>query len=85
MGMREVIVTLGDRRNSGFCLKCGALLIQPYNDYQCCSKCTAYIQDCIKQLNIKKAKAKDGKVGGMRLIDNRNILKQVSPIGIPVK
>ena len=77
---REVIVTLGDRRNSGFCLKCGATLIQPWNDYQCCAECTEYIEKCLYQLELKN-KQKKGKVGGMKVVDRRNILRQVRPIG----
>ena len=82
---REVIVTFGDRRNSGFCLKCGSLLIQPVNDYQCCSECTEYIEWCLKKLEHKARHAKKGKIGGMRVVDRRNILRQVKPIGVPVK
>ena len=40
------IETLGDRRNSGFCLMCGTDLILPWNKFQCCTKCTKYINEC---------------------------------------
>jgi len=85
MGGQEVIVKLGDRRNSGFCLKCGTLLIVPFNDYQCCSECTEFIEHCLKKLEYKQKVSKDGKVGGMAVADKRNILRQAAPMGIPVK
>jgi hypothetical protein len=49
------IETLGDRRNSGFCLMCGTDLLTPWNEFQCCSKCTAYIEEC-QVAAIEKAK-----------------------------
>ena len=49
------IETLGDRRNSGFCLMCGADLITPWNEFQCCAKCTKYINEC-QVAAIEKAK-----------------------------
>ena len=49
------IETLGDRRNSGFCLMCGTDLITPWNNFQCCVKCTEYIEECQKAA-IEKAK-----------------------------
>ena len=85
MSGQEVIVTFGDRRNSGFCLKCGATLIQPYNDYQCCSECTEFIEGCLQKLAIKQKKSKSKKVGGMAVVDKRNVMRQVAPIGKPVK
>jgi len=84
MSGKEVIVTLGDRRGSGFCLKCGTELIHPINDYQCCSECTEYIEHCLKELEYKSKRMK-GKVGGMRVVDRRNIMRQVVPLGVPVK
>lgn len=80
---REVIVQLGDRRNSGFCLKCGSLLIHPYNDYQCCVECTAFIEDCLKRLAYKQSK--NEKVGGMGVVNKANVARQVVPLGVPVK
>jgi len=49
------IETLGDRRNSGFCLMCGTDLIVPWNSFQCCAKCTEYIEKC-QVAAIEKAK-----------------------------
>ena len=83
MAGQEVIVKLGDRRNSGFCLKCGTTLIV-VNDYQCCSECTEFIEHCLKKLEHKN-KVKKGKVGGMGVIDKRQVLRQAVPIGKPVK
>jgi len=84
MGGQEVIVTLGDRRNSGFCLMCGTDLIRPWNDYQCCSECTKKIEWAIAETE-RKNRAKKGKVGGQMVVDRRRILRQVAPIGKPVK
>ncbi len=85
MGGQEAIVKLGDRRHSGFCLGCGTTLIQPANDYQCCSECTGEIEHALGKLEHKRKMAKDGKVGGMQVLDKRNILRQAVPMGIPVK
>ncbi len=85
MGGREVIVKFGDRRHSGFCLQCGTLLVHPFNDYQCCTECTNYIEHCLVELERKRGRAKDGKIGGMQVLDKRNVLRQVVPMGIPVK
>jgi len=84
MAGKEVIVQLGDRRGSGFCLKCGTDLIVPWNDYQCCAECTKYIEHCLLELKYKNQRKK-GKVGGMRAVDRRNIMRQVRPLGVPVK
>lgn len=82
---REVIVGIGDRRNSGFCLKCGTTLIHPFNDYQCCVECTNFIVDCIKKLDYKKHHARDGKVGGSAVVNKANVARQVVPLGVPIK
>jgi len=58
------IETLGDRRNSGFCLMCGVDLITPWNNFQCCSKCTEYIEECQKAA-IEKAKTPNRAKKGM--------------------
>ena len=84
MAGQDVIVKLGDRRNSGFCLKCGTTLIE-VNDYQCCSECTEFIEKSLVALEHKQKRSKDGKVGGMQVLDKRNVLRQVVPMGIPVK
>lgn len=83
MAGQDVIVKLGDRRNSGFCLKCGTDLIV-VNDYQCCSECTEFIEQCLAKLKHKN-KVMKGKVGGMGVIDKRSVLRQAVPIGTPVK
>jgi len=60
------IETLGDRRNSGFCLMCGSDLIVPWNNFQCCAKCTAYIEECQKAA-IEKSKNPNRAKKGMVL------------------
>lgn len=67
------IETLGDRRNSGFCLECGADLITPWNHFQCCSKCTAYIEEC-QVAAIEKAKTPNRVKKGV-IISRRNIAR----------
>ena len=83
MAGQEVIVKLGDRRNSGFCLKCGTDLMV-VNDYQCCSECTKFIEQCLAKLEHKN-KVMKGKVGGMFVVDKRRVLRQAVPIGESVK
>ena len=73
---------LGDRLNSGFCLKCGTLLIQPWNDYQTCSACTADIERALNAFHHKRKLHK--KVGSGR-VHRAVIQKQMMPIGVPVK
>ena len=68
-----MIKTLGDRRNSGFCLMCGADLITPWNNFQCCSKCTAYIEECQKAA-IEKSKTPNRVKKGV-FIQKNNILR----------
>ena len=82
MGAREVIVTLGDRRNSGFCLMCGTDLIVPWNDYQCCYKCTKIIQGNIRAMLQKK---KMGVKTGTSVLDKSQVARQVTSLGVPVK
>ena len=79
---REVIVQLGDRRNSGFCLSCGTSLIVPYNDYQCCPNCTLMIEE---NLNIFRHKRKKQKKVGTVQVQSKQILRQVAPIGETIK
>lgn len=73
---------LGDRLNSGFCLKCGSLLMLPCNDYQCCSECTKYILEALNKFNYKRKKTKRMNRGV--LVSENQIAKQIMPIGVPV-
>ncbi len=82
MGGQEVVVQLGDRRNSGFCLMCGTSLIEPWNDYQCCTKCTARIQESLQIFAIKRKNRKS--VGSFQK-KSTQILRQVEPMGVPIK
>jgi len=58
------LFVVGDRRNTGFCIKCGTELIIPWNDFQCCPKCTEELT-----YHVKVAKKKKGK--------NRRVKKDV--------
>ena len=49
-----MIHVIGDRRNSGFCLMCGGILIEPINSIQCCSECTKKIQNDIQEFHRKR-------------------------------
>lgn len=71
---------MGSRLNSGYCVDCGATLILPYNDYQCCSQCTAKIEAIIRKTKGDKPKAKFLKPPKKKVLDSRNILKQLRPI-----
>ena len=76
------MIDLGDRLNSGFCLKCGTLLMFPINDYQCCSSCTGDIEKALAAFERKRKQNKH--VGSMRT-HRAFINKQIAPIGVPVK
>lgn len=72
------IDVLGDRRNSGYCLRCGTLLmITPWNEYQCCVACTEIIETVAKRELTKKPK-KDG--GGRMVILKPSIFRQLRPL-----
>ncbi len=75
-------LAMGDRLNSGFCLKCGAFLLLPWNDYQCCSGCTKAIEQALAAFNHKRRANR--KVGSMR-VHRAAINRQAVPIGVPVK
>jgi len=83
------IITLGSRIHSGFCLKCGVLLMHPYNDYQMCPECTEWIGYILKKFEKKKAiankKRKSVKTDKSHVMHSRNVMRQVAPIGVPVK
>ena len=38
-----MIEIIGDRKNSGFCIRCGTDLLIPWNDFQCCDECTRFL------------------------------------------
>jgi len=75
MGLIEL---LGDRRNSGFCTMCGTDLLLPWNDYQCCSKCTGYIEHCKGVTSQKKGKSRRV---NKTILTRKNIMRQIKPIG----
>ncbi len=83
MSGQNVIIKLGDRRHSGFCVAgCGALLMEPFNDYQCCLGCTEEVERNLAAYRVKRQKNK--KVGRI-VVQSHQILRQVVPMGIPVK
>jgi len=72
------IHVIGDRRNTGFCIKCGTALIIPWNDYQCCVKCTEKLEAI-----VRTTKNRQGKVKKVRKqsVNSRTIMRQRKPIG----
>jgi len=70
---------MGSRLNSGNCVDCGTPLIYPYNDYQCCSSCTAKIEAIVKKTKGNKPKPKFLKPMQYKIIDRRNVLRQLRP------
>ena len=71
-----MIDTLGSRLNSGFCLKCGAvLMIVPWNDYQCCADCTKVIEGA-----VARARGNKTKLINRPVILRQQIARQVSPL-----
>lgn len=83
------IINLGSRLHSGFCVKCGTLLMHPYNDYQMCQECTAWIEHQLKEFEKKRAaankKKKSMRTDKSGVVASREIMRQVAPIGVPVK
>ncbi len=72
------IDVLGDRRNTGYCLKCGTLLmVTPWNEYQCCSPCTEIIETVARRELTRKPK-KTG--GGRMVILKPSIMRQLRPM-----
>ena len=76
------LIRMGDRRNSGFCLMCGTNLIQPWNDYQCCSDCTRTITENLQAFERKRKRQKSV---GMRSAKTHQIKIQAVPIGVPIE
>lgn len=72
------IHVIGDRRNTGFCIKCGKDLQIPWNDFQCCTKCTKKLEHLIGV--TKKRKEKVTKVG-KKVVNSRTVMRQRKPIG----
>ncbi len=71
------IDVLGDRRNTGYCLMCGTLLmIEPWNEYQCCPKCTEIIETVVKSTIAKKDPVP---LGGKSIL-NKSIMRQLRPL-----
>jgi hypothetical protein len=75
----------GDRLNSGFCLNCGAILMLPYNDLQCCEACTEAVMKAKYETEKRKQKGKKAKVVQRMGTHISKIRLQRLPIGEPVK
>jgi len=71
-----MIIKPGDRIHTGFCLMCGADLIIPWNDYQCCTKCTGFIEECQAVTRRSKDKRRHKK-----FLNSGDIMRQALPIG----
>lgn len=73
-----MIHVVGDRRNTGFCIKCGTELMVPWNDYQCCAKCTELLDSV-----VRVTKNRQGKVKKVRkqTLNKYAIMRQRKPIG----
>lgn len=75
----DMIIKPGDRRNSGFCLRCGALLmVTPWNDYQCCPDCTKIIEDI--QRRVTNAKPGTVKAVNKKMILRPTVRRQIAPL-----
>ena len=72
------IILLGDRRNTGFCLKCGTDLVIPWNDYQCCTECTKFLAHHKK---LAESRTEPSKRVKKNIIPRYNIALQRKPIG----
>jgi len=68
------IDVLGDRRNSGFCLKCGAFVMAE-NEMQMCAGC----QELVKTISRKASKDKPKKTKEARLVIHKgDIFRRVT-------
>lgn len=73
------IDVLGDRRNTGYCLRCGTyLMIIPWNEYQCCPPCTDIMEVVSRRELTRKKTKKDG--GGRMVILKPSIMRQLRPM-----
>ena len=75
MGVIEII---GDRKNSGFCIRCGKDLLIPWNDYQCCDECTRFL---VKHKKLAEGKREKSRKVRKNVLSSRNIYRQRGPIG----
>ena len=72
------------RLNSGLCLRCGDKLIFGADDkpisgpYQCCSKCTDFIE---RQRYQVKKKVEQGKLNTKTVISSKNIVRPLQSMG----
>jgi len=71
-----MIHVIGDRRSTGFCIKCGTDLMIPWNDYQCCPECTEELE-----YHKKVAEQRKGKAPGKKIMPSRNIMRQYKRLG----
>lgn len=73
-----MIHVVGDRRNTGFCLSCGTTLLIPWNDYQCCVKCTEKIESIVRTTKNRQGKVRKVK---KQVLKSNTIMRQAKPIG----
>lgn len=67
----------------GLCLKCGAVLIMPPNDFRMCSKCTLIIMKAKYAVGMKAQNKHKFKKTGV-IIRKGQIARQTTSIGRPV-
>ena len=72
------IHVVGDRRNTGFCIKCGSDLQIPWNDFQCCTKCTKKLEYLVK---VTKDRKETVKKVGKKVLNRHAVMRQRKPIG----
>ena len=75
--MGELILP-GNRLHTGFCLMCGADLMVPWNDYQCCSECTGKIEYQRKLAIMNRGKHRKKNRKGVM---SDKVMRQIKPIG----
>lgn len=72
-----MIIKPGDRRNSGFCLRCGALLmVTPWNDFQCCPPCTKLLEEIQRKVRSQR----NVKPVNKKVIHRANVRRQIAPL-----
>ena len=72
-----MIHVIGDRRSTGYCIKCGTDLIVPWNDYQCCAECTKEIEYHKKTAEMNRGK----KTSNKKVLMSGFVMRQARRLG----
>lgn len=82
-GVKKVNSKTARGLESGECLRCGQILIHPYNDFHMCSTCTEWMHKQQYEFRQKVWRKGRKKLGGQVVVNKLNIAKQMAPRGQP--